>query len=56
MWIAPGVSQVFLTKPQKMGPQRKYFGGPMEGMITFFFPEETKVGGTSEHKVTCPKV
>ena len=28
-WIAPGVSEAFFTKPQKIGPQRKYFGEPM---------------------------
>ena len=38
-----------------MGPQRKYFGESMEAVITFFFREK-KVGGTSEHKVTCNQV
>jgi hypothetical protein len=50
MWIAPGVPQAFLTKPQKMGQQREYFGEPMEGVITSFFLRKKRWGALANTK------
>jgi hypothetical protein len=52
--IAPGVPQASLTKPQKMDPQRGYFGESTDDMMRFF-PHKGEAGDTSEHKVTCAK-